>query len=391
MASGTDPNETVDQLNRDLLRISQWADKWKVTFNAKKSKDMIFSNKYLNNSPPLVFGGTNIERVNSHKHLGLILTSNLDWGPQINAVSLKANQKLSVLRSVKLLNRRTLDLLYKITVRSVIDYGLQVYYKSLRLTDIARLDNIQYRAGKIVTGAFHFTNKEKLNRELGWESISQRGDILSLSFFHKIHLHETRPLIRTCMPKVNFDINLQTRSINGYIPSKYKGANFEKSFFPNTLKLWNSLPKNVLTKNLTDFKTEIKTKIKPPKYKHFSRGSKQGNSLLTKIRVDRSDLKQHKFAIGQSDSPECFCHYKTESPEHYFLDCFLYLPERRIMFDLIEHFIPNFPRLNRKQKLEIIIKGIDIDNDDLVSTNITITKAVQRFLISSKRFTLMET
>ena len=62
-----------------------------------------------------------------------------------------------------------------------------------------------------------------------------------------------------------------------------------------------------------------------------------------------------------------------------------------IVFDLIEHFIPNFPRLNRKQKLKIIIKVIDIDNEDLVSTNITITKAVQRFLISSKRFTLMET
>ena len=55
MASGTDPNETVNQLNRDLLRISQWADKWKVTFNAKKSKDMNFSSKYLNNSPPLGF------------------------------------------------------------------------------------------------------------------------------------------------------------------------------------------------------------------------------------------------------------------------------------------------------------------------------------------------
>ena len=104
-----------------------------------------------------------------------------------------------------------------------------------------------------------------MNRELGWESISQRGDILSLSFFHKIQLHETRPLIRTCMPKVNFDINLQTRSIDGYIPSKYKGAYFEKSSFPNTIKLWNSLPKNVLTKNLTDFKTEIKTTNKTTK------------------------------------------------------------------------------------------------------------------------------
>ena len=200
-----------------------------MKFNAKKSREIIFSNKCLNNSPPLVLGGTFIERVTNHKHLGLVLTSNLDWTKQIDAVSLKANRKLSVLRSVKLLNRQTLDLLYKLTVRSVIDYSLPVYYSSLKLTDLARLDNIQYRAGKIVTGASHLTNMEKLNAELGWENIVKRGEILSLCFFHKIHLGETRPLIKTCMPKVNLN-STNTRAKFGYIPQKYKGAKFEKSF-----------------------------------------------------------------------------------------------------------------------------------------------------------------
>ena len=236
---------------------------------------------------------------------------------------------------------------------------------------------------------FHFTNKQKLNSELGWETISQRGDLLSLSFFHKVHLHETRPLIRNCMPKVNLEALPQTRSKIGYISSKYRGAYFEKSFFPNTLKLWNSLPKNVQSRDMQDFKSEIKRKFKPPKYKHFSKGSKLGNSLLTKIRVGCSDLKQHRFMIGLSDSPECCCHHKIESPEHYFLDCFLYSLERRILFDLIEHFIPNFTKFNKTRKLDIILKGVNIENQELISTNITITKAVQKFILSSKRFTDM--
>ena len=384
MSSGTDPAETTIKLNRDLHKISQWAEKWKVTFNAKKSKDIIFSNKCLNNSPPLVFGETFIERVNHHKHLGLVLTSNLDWTQQINEVSLKANRKLAVLRSVKLLNRQTLDLLYKLTVRSVIDYALPVYYNSLKLTDLARLDNIQYRAGKIVTGVSHLTSMEKLNSELGWETIAKRGDILSLCFFHKIHLGETRPLMKTCMPKVNFNTN--TRANFGYIHPKYKGAKFEKSFFRNTLKLWTNLPKNIQTKNLSEFKFEIKQIIKPPRFKHFSKGTKLGNSLLTKIRVGRSNLNQHQFTIGLSDSPECLCHFRNETPIHYFLDCFLYLPERQILFDLVEHYIPNFQRMNRNQKFDILLKGIDIENPEIISTNITLTKAVKKFLISYKRF-----
>ena len=81
MSSGTDPAETAQQLNRDLVKISEWAQKWKVTFNAKKSKDIIFSNKCVNNSPPIIFGETWIERVNTHKHLGVVLTSDLNWGP----------------------------------------------------------------------------------------------------------------------------------------------------------------------------------------------------------------------------------------------------------------------------------------------------------------------
>ena len=59
-----------------------------------------------------------------------------------------------------------MDLLYKITVRSVIDYGLPIYFKTLKQTEMARLENIQYRAAKIVTGALHFTSMEKVRQDL---------------------------------------------------------------------------------------------------------------------------------------------------------------------------------------------------------------------------------
>ena len=38
LASGKDPAETSAQINRDLIRISEWAKKWKVTFNAKRQR-----------------------------------------------------------------------------------------------------------------------------------------------------------------------------------------------------------------------------------------------------------------------------------------------------------------------------------------------------------------
>ena len=68
-----------------------------------------------------------------------------------------------------------------------------------------------------------------LNLELGWETISERGDILCLSFFHKIHVGETRPLIKGCMPKVNFGQNRKTRSKIGYVPDRFKKRPILKS------------------------------------------------------------------------------------------------------------------------------------------------------------------
>ena len=78
ISSGTDPSITSFQLNRDLEKVHSWALRWKVEFNPKKSKDIIFSRKSLNNTPPIILNDTYIERVNTHKHLGLFLTSSLD-------------------------------------------------------------------------------------------------------------------------------------------------------------------------------------------------------------------------------------------------------------------------------------------------------------------------
>ena len=91
--------------------------------------------------------------------------------------------------------------------------------------------------------------------------------------------------------------------------------------------------KNPQFMGLVHFKCKLKQELKPAKFKHFSKGSKLGNKLLTRIRLERSDLNLHKFTIGQSESSECLCHFKQESSQHYLIDCFLYSSERQTLFD----------------------------------------------------------
>ena len=185
---------------------------------------------------------------------------------------------------------------------------------------------------------------------------------------------------------LSYDRKYPTRSKGGYIPFKKLKFEFSDSFFPHTTILWNNLPTNVRCKNITDFKEYLKSNTKPPRYKHFSRGNKLSNSLLTKLRVGRSDLNLHKFTIGLIDSPQCDCLFREESSSHYFLDCFLYSPERRILFDLIEHYIPKFSSFKKSQKLDIILRGFEIENIEFIGLNTTLTLAVQKFIMKTKRF-----
>ena len=113
MASGKTVEITAEILNRDLKKISEWAAMWKVNFQADKSEEVIFSNKRLESTNPIYLSGELVKRVDTHKHLGLYLTYNLDWSVQCHHACLKAYRKLAVLRSVKLLRRHTLDVLYK--------------------------------------------------------------------------------------------------------------------------------------------------------------------------------------------------------------------------------------------------------------------------------------
>ena len=54
-------------------------------------------------------------------------------------------------------------------------------------------------------------------------------------------------------------------------------------------------------------------KHKPPKYSFYSHYSKLWNSLITRLRVDRSYLNCHAFSIGLVSSPESDCGAKQKT------------------------------------------------------------------------------
>ena len=386
LATGKTTEITSEILNRDLQKISKWAALWKVNFQGDKSEEIIFSKKRLESKSPLYLNGQLVKRVDTHKHLGLYLTYNLDWSVQCHHVCLKAYRKLAVLRSVKLLRRHTLDVLYKITVRSVLDYSLPVYFNSLNEKQKAKLEKIQYTAAKIVSGALHNTSRVTLNNELAWESINTRAEFLGLTIFHKIVKNETRPLIRECLPPRSTNhVTLRSEGLQNF---QFKGLCFSKSFFPMFTKKYNLLNNKTRKMSIEDFKSHLLNTMKPKKCKHFSYGQKSENMLLTRIRVNCSYLKAHSYKTGHSLTTECpFCPNKSESSIHFLIQCPGFLNLRKILFEQIQkNFIPNFPKLSMKRQYEILVFGYEPYNHELKHINGKIMMFTQAFISKTKRF-----
>ena len=93
-----DQTSAAESLNEDLACIHQWSSDWGITFNATKTKSMLFYRKKMANLPPLFFNGTMLENSKSHKHLGVIFNSNGKWNNHINEIYTKACRRINILR-----------------------------------------------------------------------------------------------------------------------------------------------------------------------------------------------------------------------------------------------------------------------------------------------------
>ena len=83
------------------------------------------------------------------------------------------------------------------------------------------------------------------------------------------------------MPQPDIGKKYPTRSKGGYIPFKYENKIFNTSFFPNTLKLWNNLPKQIQIKDVKEFKICVKTTFCEKNFPNSSNLKSEGKHLRT--------------------------------------------------------------------------------------------------------------
>ena len=153
----------------------------------KQAVEVIFSVKNKKPyHPHLTFGGVPVSREDSTKHLGVYLYSRLNFSKHIHESIVSATRGLSLMKYLsRFVSRGVLDLSYKLYVRPHLDYG-DVIYHGQGADLMGLVEQIQYKAGLIVSGCWQGTSREKLYDELGWESLSDRRWGRRMALFYYI-------------------------------------------------------------------------------------------------------------------------------------------------------------------------------------------------------------
>ena len=263
----------------------------------------------------------------------------------------------------KYVNRDKLDLAYTVYIRPHFEYGGVIFHGSAQyLSD--NIESVQYQAGLIVAGCWKKNSRVKLYSELGWESLSERRIFRRLCLYYKIKNGLTPPYLRSYL-----------------LDSPPTGtARFLKSFFPFCYNIWPTV--DPLIRNSTSlaiFKSRYIACLRPPKSKTYAIHDKSGIPLLTRLRVEHSDLRSHRYPKNfNCPSPTCKCGFEHETPAHYFLRCQFFIPCRRTLLNSISFIANDIQNLPHDQLTKLLLYGSP-SLDDNQNTSILKASIIYRF------------
>ena len=292
----------------------------------KKTQETIFIRKKTVSLHPVVyFDNKPVKSSQIHKHLGMILDSNLSYEHHSKYILNKVNKSIGLLHKFQLiLPRHSLITIYKTFIRLHLDYSDIIQDHAFNESFHQRLQSIQHNAAIAITRTIRGTSLEKLFQELGLETLKSRRWFRKLYLFYKI-LHSKSPSYLFNLIPENNNPYASRSALNNQIPFFNAKINFLKnSFFPAVITEWNNLDISIRNSSLCHiFKNLILKFIRPDSNRISSTQNFEGLKLLTRMRLGLSHLADHKFRHNFQDclNPICSCGHEIETTSHFLFHC----------------------------------------------------------------------
>ena len=176
------------------------------------------------------------------------------------------------------------------------------------------------------------------------------------------------------------------RRSNIFAEERTNTSRYTDSFYPYCIKAWTNLDPTIWNLPIiSQFKKALLQFIRPEKRHRFGMNDRVVVNLLTRLRVDLSNLKLHKFDHRSNcASLSCSCGQAYESTVHFFLHCQLYIDLRRGLLDSVSEVICNDVRVYPDQyKCHFLLYGSK-------SFNSVANRMILRYIKDSERFKIFK-
>ena len=139
---------TADQhtvYEQEVNRLVTWCDNNNLILNVKKTKEMLIDfRKNKQSPPPLKIKGEEVERVNSYKYLGMLLTNTITWDEHVNMLVRKCQQRMYFLRKLHRFNvsGKILHMFYRSTIESIFRYCISCWGGSITSSNQKQINRV---------------------------------------------------------------------------------------------------------------------------------------------------------------------------------------------------------------------------------------------------------
>ena len=185
IASHPDRHQAESSLQEAISSTGSWLTAWHLLVNTSKTVVMSFRRGH---QLDLRLNNIQLKQVDSHRHLGLIIQSDLRWNDHVAAKTAKARQLLhTLLRLRGTLSAAALKVIYEVYVRPVVEYGsLALSNLSVNLQD--KLERRQRRACRICLRIplFRPTHHTSLLHNMGLPTLASRRVYRQVIFAHAL-------------------------------------------------------------------------------------------------------------------------------------------------------------------------------------------------------------
>lgn len=180
-----DPKNSQTKLQNSITSLQSWADNLGLSFSTLKTEFVVFSNKHNPSDITLKLYDQPIKRSMTFKYLGIWFDAKCKWRTHIDYVVKKCQQRINFLRMLTGTwwgaHPRCLLMFYKSAIRSVIEYGSQVFSCAAK-THLSKLVRLQNRCLRISIGSLNSTHIGSLEVMCGIPPLNIRMEELQCRF-----------------------------------------------------------------------------------------------------------------------------------------------------------------------------------------------------------------